>query len=321
VAAAVVAAFSVQAPASADSPVALTLSGSNGVGAIDTPGLECAAGGTGEQRTSLLETTIAPNVLGSLPAAVRSSIEVHTDPELAAVSGGDDSFLLSATSRTAVANDRGVIQATLTSAGAAGALGDCPVATLDYDPTSMIVTGSGTWSVNGGPGTSSGSYAGATGGGTFTLSARVGPGADNPWSLDLDGSVAVRQPALTVSVERAYWANLGIDYLTRVVTVAVRVTNSGSGDAYGARLVTAGSPTAGVTSLGPVPQALGDIAAGESTVVIVRYKLGLLGPCALLILGCNFVASIGAQLPDALDVPVNAAQNVAVHAPDLPPPL
>ena len=39
--------------------------------------------------------------------------------------------------------------------------------------------------------------------GTFGLVADVAPGADNPFTLDLNGSLTVRQPALDVAVDRA----------------------------------------------------------------------------------------------------------------------
>ncbi len=182
------------------------------------------------------------------------------------------------------------------------------------------MAGAGTFTLD--PTGTTGAYRQATGGGTFTLEADVGPGADSPWHVVTDGDISVLQPELRMSVIRTSWGGLGVDYVTRRVTVTYLVENIGPGDSFGARVVSTTSSTNGVTPLGPTPQALGDIPKDGSKIFSVRYQLGLLAPCRLVILSCNFVTTVGVEMPDALDV-VAAAQskNLAVQAPALPPPL
>ncbi len=107
----------------------------------------------------------------------------------------------------------------------------------------------------------------------------------------------------------------------RNVSVTYQVTNSGPGDSYGDTLVSTSSTTPGVTPLGITPQPLGDLAAGASTTVTVRYNLGLLAPCTLVILNCKFASTLTATMPDALDVPSTLSASTPVSAPTLPPPL
>jgi hypothetical protein len=66
---------------------------------------------------------------------------------------------------------------------------------------------------------------------------------------------------------------------------------------------------------------LGDLASGASTDVTVRYNLGLLAPCALVILNCSFSTTLTATMPDALDVSSTDSASAQVTAPNLPPPL
>jgi hypothetical protein len=52
----------------------------------------------------------------------------------------------------------------------------------------------------------------------------------------------------------------------------------------------------------------------------VRYQLGLLQPCAAVILACAFATTLTVDLPDALDVPHLSSKTVQVKSPALPPP-
>jgi hypothetical protein len=142
--------------------------------------------------------------------------------------------------------------------------------------------------------------------------------------LNLNGQITVLQPHLMVEMLGASWGNLGVDYATRRPTVTYRITNTGPGDTFNPVLTGATSPTPGVSTIGPVPQALPDLASGDSTIVSVRYQLALLsGPCALVILGCQFDTTLSVSMPDALDKADSPPPSATVHVktPNLPPPL
>ena len=85
-----------------------------------------------------------------------------------------------------------------------------------------------------------------------------------------------------------------------------------------------GDATSWVFPLGPVPQNIGDLLAGESTNIAVRYQFTLInGPCKLVILGCQFDTKVSVSMPDALDkadTPPPSRTN-SVTAPTFPPPL
>jgi hypothetical protein len=294
----------------------ISASGTNGVGHITSPGVACSAGGSGDYRAYALESAIAPGVFSNLAGTFRATIDVHTDPALAAISGGKNSFLPPANSHATLDNDRGTVQFLLSGQGSGAGIGLCPQASLTFDGTT--VTGSGIWTVGGG----TGAYRGASGSGTFTLSAALMPGANNAWSLSLDaGSFSILQPALGVSVASTFWGSLGLDYVSRIVSVTYNVTNTGAGDAFNVTLQNAVSPTPGVTPLGPVPQSLGDIPSRGSAKVTVRYRLGLLQPCALVVLGCSFSTTLTVNLPDALDRGSVQSASAPATAPNFPPPL
>jgi hypothetical protein len=55
--------------------------------------------------------------------------------------------------------------------------------------------------------------------------------------------------------------------------------------------------------------------------VTVVYNLGLLSPCGLIVLDCQFASTLTTTMPDALDVPSTQSASAAVTAPNLPPPL
>lgn len=300
-------------PAAGAAPqqLSVTLSGSNGVGTLTVPGLSCQEGGTGSYRHHLLEGPLPSGAFSQLAGTLRANVEVHRDgpppPALA------PTFLLGSESHLTLANSRGTLRLTLDGGDCTG---DGPNAASFSDATHFTASGS----LSGAVGT--GAYRQATvAGGSYQLAAEVAPGADNEWSIGVSGAVDVLQPALQVTVDKTYWGNLGTDYAARIVSVRYRVANAGPGDAFAATLTAASSSTAGVTPLGPVPQPLGDLAAGDSEVVTVRYKLGTASPCGLVVLSCNFATTVAVTLPDALDVVATPTAAVSVHAPSLPPPL
>jgi hypothetical protein len=298
----------------APQPLTYTASGTNGVGSIVDPGLPCSQGGQGNYHDFLLTTAIPGGVVSSLTGNLRANLNVQHDgvePPVGPVT--NNAFLLGNTSHATFSNQRGTLQLQLSS-------GSCKTPTLPFDGTTATATGTGTWAIDPTSSGNTGSYRQASGTGTFTLSAGVGPGAANPWSLALNGSVSVLEPSLAVSVVSTFWGNLGLDYAARIVSVTYQVTNTGPGDAFGVSLTSAVSPTAGVIPFGPIPQSLGDIASGASTDVTVSYQLGLLQPCTLVILGCSFATTLGANMPDALDVPATYKASASVTAPNLPPP-
>jgi hypothetical protein len=302
--------------------ISIAATGSNGVGRITTPGRPCAEGGDGASWHYDYGSPLAPGKFSGLPGELRFHLDLHSedgstrvDPRAPRVS---PAFLQGEESHASLVNRRGTVKLRLSA-------GDCAKPPLQFDGTTT--SGSGTWRV----GSSSGAYRNATGNGTFTLTADVAPGADNPFDLQLAGSIDVLLPSLKVDVVQTYWGFLGADYLIRKVTVVYRITNTGPGDAFGVRLVSSSSSTPGVTALGPVPQNLGDLlgdpdgagpASGDSEIIRVRYQLGLLQPCNLVLLGCTFDTTLGVEMPDALDRPATYTHtNTGVRAPDFPPPL
>ena len=75
-----------------------------------------------------------------------------------------------------------------------------------------------------------------------------------------------------------------------------------------------------MTGLGPVPQKLGDLLSGESETARARFQFGLLQPCQLVILNCEFQTTLGVLMPDALDRPATLLATTSTKAPALPPP-
>ena len=298
----------------APTPINVNVSGANGEGRIETPGRTCAEGGQGAYWNYDYGAQLPAGVFSSLPGDVRMHLALHSDvirfpntgPVLPMTPAA--AFLIGDDSHASVANDRGTIKVRLTS-------GTCNTPTLAFN--GITTAGSGTWSVDSGQG----SYRQATGSGTFTVQADVAPGADNPFSLQLAGTVQVLQPNLKVEVIGTFWGSLGTDYLTRRVSVVYRITNVGVGDAFGASITNITSQP-GAQPMANPPILLGDIPAGESRTFSTRHQLQLLGPpCFLVILGCNFQTTMTVNLPDALDQPHVLSDTVAAKAPLLPPPL
>jgi hypothetical protein len=203
--------------------------------------------------------------------------------------------------------------------------GSCAAPPLSFDGTT--VAGSGTWTID--PNSTTGSYHPlpanpSTGSGTFTLNLGVAPGADNPWTLTLNGNISVPQPSLKIEVVSTSWGNLGLDYATRRPTVTYRITNTGPGDTFNPVLTAATPNTYGVTQIaGQVPMALPDLAHGDSTLVSVRYQFALRSPCQGVILGCTFKTTLAVSMPDVLDKATSPPPQVTTtqKAPTLPPPV
>lgn len=295
-------------------PLSVSVSGANGEGRIETPGRTCADGGDGAYWNYDYSSPLPADAFSGAPADLRLHLALHSDevrfpnsgPPV--VAGPPRAFLQGTDSYATLASSRGTVTLRLQS-------GSCDEPTLDFDGGSAA--GGGTWEVGAGDG----AYREATGAGTFELTADVDPGADNPFTLALDGALAVLQPSLQVEVLGTYWGSLGTDYLTRRVTVAYRITNVGDGDAFDATVGSITSPTNGVTPLGGTNLRLGDLAAGDSEIVRVRFQLGLLAPCRVVILGCQFNTVTQVQWSDALDVVSEPTATTSAKAPTLPPPL
>ena len=301
----------------APQPLTGSFAGSNAANRIQDPGRRCADGGSGQYRHVSLEQPASPLLSASLPGFFRATLDVHHDgdePVGTPLTGSAArAFLQGTESHATISNQRGSVPLRLSS-------GNCASPSLFFDGTT--ISGAGTWTIDSGFAT--GAYRNATGSGTFNVNSGVAPGADNAWQLKLNGNIAVLQPNLQVDVVETNWGNLGVDYVSRRVTVVYKITNTGPGDAFDTVLTEASSPTAYVSSLGPTPQNLGDLLAGESTNVSVRYQFTLIpGPCKVVILGCPFDTKVSVSMPDALDkadTPPPSRTN-HVTAPNFPPPL
>jgi hypothetical protein len=306
--------------------LSVDVGGTNANGRIVDPGRRCADGGSGQYRHVGVETALptSPNAVisSALPGNLRATFDVHHDgdePVGTPLAGSAaTAFLQGTESHATLTNQRGAVQLRLSA-------GSCAAPPLSFD--GITVSGTGSWTID--PTGTTGSYhptpsTPSTGGGTFTLSLGVAPGADNPWRLTLNGKITVPQPSLKVDLVSTSWGNLGVDYVTRRVTVTYRVTNTGPGDAFNVVMKETSSSTAGVTPLGPQPQNLGDLLNGQSATFSVRYQFTLLsGPCALVILGCDFDTTVAVSMPDVLDQADNPPPSANVHAkaPTFPPPL
>ena len=308
--------------------------------------LGCDGGGDADYWHFQSEAVLPPGVItgpeSNLPGDVRLFADLHSPhhairatPEPVPGPLVDSAFLLPDASRVAMSNPRGTVKLELSS-------GNCAPRgqTVDFDGTTAATADRpGSWQIV----SSSGSYRSAAGSGDFDLEADVSPGADNPWKLVLRGAVGVLQPALDVKVVETFWGRDGVDYAKRQVAVVYDVTNVGAGDSFATFLQAASSPTPGVsliaiiingdnllidgnTPVGTFPRALGDLAAGETTRVTLKWQLPVPAgnpPCGLVILNCKFDTSLRFRLPDALDVAVtpDPSFTLPATAPNLPPPL
>lgn len=308
--------------------------------------LGCGAGGDADYWHFASEAPLPAGVitgpLSTLAGDLRLAADVHSPnhavratPEPVPGPADDSAFLLPAASRVALSNQRGTVKLRL-NAGSCTAGGQ----TLDFDGTTARTNEKpGTWTIV----SSSGSYRSAAGSGDFDLEADVSPGADNPWKLVLRGGVGVLQPALAVNLVETYWGRDGVDYAKRQMAVVYDVTNTGPGDSFGTFLQTASSPTPGAsliaiiingdnllidgnTPLGTFPRPLGDLAAGETARVTLKWQLPLPAgnpPCYLTILNCQIDTTLGFRVPDALDVAATPDPSFTLRAtaPNLPPPV
>ena len=315
-------------------PINITRSGSNGQTRTTEPGIDCP-NGPGSYRHYLAESSLPGGVVSSLPGSLRATLDMHYNgPGGPRSPAAGQAFLEGDESHATLSNQRGTIVWSLTS-------GSCQNKSLSFDGTTAV--GAGTWAADG-----TGSYRDLAGNGTFSITAEMNPGADSPWTLQLAGNVSVPQPDLAVVVDRTYWGHLGLDYVTRIVSVDYRVANSGAGDSFGAQFLGAPSSAPGVRVCGedryyysnpcalgaPPAIALGDLASCplatdasipsgcDSEIVTVRYKMDpVSGPCSLVLLGCTFPTTVTVRLPDALDVSTNKSEAEVITAPVLPPPL
>lgn len=319
------------APASASDHenLVVALQGQNGVVRATEPGLSCADDGEGSYRHYLIDAPLADGVMSKLTGKARATLDLHYDGDKALAAQGANAFLLGTESHLTLSNERGSVQGALSA-------GSCALSKLSFDGTTA--SGEAAWGNLSG----TGAYEGVTGSGNINFTAEMNPGADNAWRLNLSGSIAVLQPGLTVEVKDTYWGNLGLDYVTRVVTVVYRIRNTGFGDSFGTRFESA-DPTPPPTppkvtacgepqslsvssqvscSAGSPPQRpLGDLLSDETELVTVRYQISPDHPCAANILSCKFHTNVVVDMPDALDVSSVKSQPVEVTAPDLPPPL
>lgn len=289
------------APAPSDAaPIALNLSAADGAGRISRPGLPCSGGGQGASWHYEYDTPLTPGQFSGLPGKARFHLDLHSNDPAVDASGPatatSSGFLLDDETQLALTNQRGAVRLSLKS-------GSCGSPTMAFDGTNA--SGSGTWAVT----SASGGYRQATGSGTFVLNAEVAPGANNAYSVSLNGAINVIQPQLKVTVARVYWGFLGVDYLLRRPTVVYRVENIGPGDAYNVRLTKASSPTPGVTlAKFATPQHLGDLRAepeSEATEIRLRWNFGPLDPCINAAL-CTFRTRLAFRMGDALDVTKSA---------------
>lgn len=280
----------------------LSFSGTNGVGRSLEPSLECADGGSASFR-QIGEAPIVPGQLGKLSGDFRLNVDFHS-------SGPPKGFLFGETSHATFTNQRGTLQLLLN-------VGDCSNQTASFNGSSG--SGSGTWQVN--PDYTTGGFRQATGSGTLSLTTDLGNGANNVWSIDLDGQVTVLQPSVAVEMIRSTWRHFGVDYAGRIATVDFKITNAGPGDAYDVALSDVVAPT-GITPVFEKDQPLGELLAGQSRVVRVRYKIGhgpgLQGPA---LLGRSFDSTVLVAMGDVLDVMTVNSKTVLVTTPAFPPPL
>lgn len=299
------------AASTVDHDLVLVTGGPRGEGHRMLTGLACENGGDGSYVHYGYDAELPAGVFGALPAGLRLALDVHTDADLTQAppaSGGPSAWLQGTETTATVGNPRGTLVLRLQDGGGCNQA----TATLAGDRAST----SGTWSVAQG----TGAYRDATGEGVFSVEAGIGPGTDNPWQLDATGRVRILAPSLDASAARTFWGRGGLDYLDRVVTAVFELRNDGPGDAYGVQLTSASSPDSGVTRIGGgLPSRSVDLAAGETYRVAVRYRLGLVGPCALVLVGCEFDVDAELVGSDALDGPVQAHRTVHVRAPDVPP--
>jgi hypothetical protein len=236
-------------------PLAASLTASNGEGTFDQT-IDCPAGDGPSWRYAY--SGVATPLQGPFGGTWNSTVEVHD-------AGDGHAFIPAGTGRLKVDVDRG---------GAANlefASGDCSSAPLtltqqaDGDPE---VTGSLPATATGG----SGVLRGFSGTGQVDFTFELGPGADNVAQVDVGGNFTVLQPSLGLGTPSAYWRNAS-DYFARRLSVFIPVVNSGSptavGDAFAVRLAQA--TLGGRTPVAGVPATFARINAGSSAATTATF--------------------------------------------------
>jgi hypothetical protein len=272
-------------------PVSFNVGGANGSGDAFASSLPCPGSTAPVSYWHMgYETALAPGTFGIDPAELRMRLDVRTDR---AGQAGANAWLQGSESTVTIANPRGSIELRLVDGGGCGT----PTASI----ASASVATHGSWTVGGG----TGAYAGVTGLGSFTLAAGLAPGAANPWTLTLGGALNIQAPDLAVTAS-TYWGGvLGIDFLSRRVTVVYQVKNNGPGYAYGLGLSALSSPTPGVTLSGGVPAVVNDLRPGATATFVVRWQFAPIQPC-LIPLGCPFDTKVTLAATDALNPPITS---------------
>ncbi|MGW6710339.1 hypothetical protein ACWGDE_36360 [Streptomyces sp. NPDC054956] len=284
------------APAAALAPTPLVLTASHVNGNVTSLAADCTSGPLTETRRITGSQSVPAGQFSSLPGRLAFDLPVSIGGAHAALRGNDG--------RVTLTNARGTLTLALSS-------GSCATPTLSYD--GFTIGGTGTWTVLS-DSTPGNSYRQATGSGTFRiLDAGISIGAGQPWTLQLSGSVNPLQPAVTVT-HRAFWGS-PFNYLSRTLGVEYRIRNTGPGDAFGVVLDDADTSSAGVTRIGPVPQAVGAVPAGSERSVVVRYRV-----CGIAVIGCRFTADVRLAVADALDAGGPASFPRTVQVPVLPVP-
>jgi hypothetical protein len=296
-------ALSTAVTASGPASIVISASGTNGDGTSEQPGVPCADGGSGASWRYTYGAELTGGEFSSVPGELQLYIELHSE-NTGASPPYEDAWLAPEQSRVTLSNPRGSMTLGLAS-------GSCDAPTLAFNGT--FASGPGTWAVS----DNFGSYREATGSGTFTLMASVGPGSDNPFSIGLSGLVTVLTPGLAAELISARWEP-GSSGGSRNAAVTYRITNTGPGDAFGVRLLASSSPAPGITVVSTLPLDLGDLLIGESALAQVRYALQDRESCGDIRPSCTFEASVSVELPDALDNPTTADATLSVRVPTAP---
>ena len=293
-------------PAHAAGPQPLTISvnGANGAG-TSALGTTCGDGGTGDIWTYTYSSPLAAGSFSNLPGTLGLALDLHANPTALDPRAYNGAFLGPNTATT-LTNARGTLRLAMSA-------GSCASQTLSFNGTNAA--GSGTWVPTG-----TGAYRQATGSGTFALNAAVAPSTTNPFTLAINGTISVLQPALAITNAKAAWAT-ATDLINRKLTVTYTVKNNGPGDAFGVSLIGVHPTTGGVTAQFPpnTVRAIGDIAAGKTRTVKVVYTLAKANPpCTAIVTGCTVNAELTLHVPDALDVPLSPDPTYNTSATPLP---